>query len=382
MINDSYGHYVGDMLLQQIASELLDMNLTDFHEVFVARIGGDEFLLIIKGIESIEQGKFAAKQVLRHLSREYTIEGNLINVRVSIGVAIYPMHGETSEELLKNADMAMYKAKELGRNRFAMYDESLTEKLHMKLNLTNRLIQASKNNEFVLFYQPIYGLQGGTLKGYEALLRWNCPAEGLLAPGLFIDAAEEIGLIIELGPWMLGKCIEFTKKINSGLREGCKCTVSMNVSPRQLLSEDFTSMFAMALQHTQIEPGWIGVEVTESVLVEDFDAAISKLFELKDMGVKISLDDFGTGYSSLNYLLKLPIDVVKIDRSFIEDITRDEKSRIVTDKVINLAKGIGFEVIAEGVETQEQLVLLREFSCDAIQGFLMGKPAPDDEWIS
>ena len=374
IINDTFGHVFGDKFLKEVGQRFKTLQNKDN---LVARIGGDEFVIAVDSIHGLDKITTYAKSILSLLEEPFFLDDNELVVSASMGIASYPSDGKTIGEILKKADSAMYKAKKLGKNNFAMFDDSIEEELYSKILLSHKLRGAIERGELEIFYQPQLDIGNNKVYGFEALSRWKIPQYGFVPPLTFISLAEETGQIINIGEWILKQACLFAVNINRDRKE--KIIVSVNISSVQLMQRDFVDTVQETLMETGLEPNLLGLEITESILMESFVSNARKLQLLKNMGIKISLDDFGTGYSSLSYLRQLPINMLKIDKAFIDDLIADEKVRYLTESVVEIAHNMGFEVVAEGVETQEQLTLLREWKCDIIQGYLISKPNPEQE---
>jgi diguanylate cyclase (GGDEF)-like protein/PAS domain S-box-containing protein len=373
-VNDTYGHLVGDKLLLEVAKRLIEIqteNMTTF------RLGGDEFNILLKNIENKEEVEMYSKAVLKALAEPIFIDGNMFRVTHSGGIVLYPENGLDFDELLKKADTAMYKSKESGKSTYTFYHNSMGNTAVEKFKMQSDLYRAIENNEFMLYYQPIIDVDQGGIKGFEALIRWNHPEKGIVFPDKFISVAEENGTIIEIGKWVIINACKYAKSIyDIGYTN---FYVSVNVSTLQLIQRDFTDFIFETLENIGLSPELLLLEITESVLMESMDLVIEKLKKLKDNNIKIALDDFGCGYSSLKYLKMLPINTVKIDKSFIDDIKSEDDVKGMARSIILLAKQLGLSVIGEGVETNEQLSYLKKHGCDRFQGYLISKPVPEIE---
>lgn len=376
LVNDSCGHLQGDQLLIEVA-DMLGKTVDEHH--LVARLGGDEFVVLLTNVCQTQEVVQYAEKLLKVLSREINLCAHSFFLSVSIGIVSYPLHGAEVDEILKKADTALYAAKNAGKNAYRFYEASMQEALIHKLNMERSLRSAVSKEEFVLHFQPIVYIATGQVSGFEALLRWNKPQQGLVAPGEFIPLVEESGLIVPIGKWVMREACRFARKL-ANLDYG-NTYVAVNISVKQLASEDFVPMVKAALQEAAIPPAMLELEITETILMnsECLMTNIAKLRELKDMGVRIALDDFGTGYSSLTYLKQLPIDVVKIDKSFVDGLTEGGKNGPLMGSIIALAHNLGLKVVAEGVETEAQRGLLQEWQCDSIQGYLISRPVPEAE---
>lgn len=373
VINDTFGHSYGDRVLVEVSNRLKSLSLAS---LTIARIGGDEFVIIQDVYKEETEIKRQAQRVLELFKDPVNIDRNYFHIACSIGIALYPSHGSTTEEILKNADMAMYKAKNWGKNRYVLYDHQMGTALTERTKFEKQLRNAFENNEFVLYYQPKYDVKKGGVVGFEALIRWNSPVYGLVLPYRFISIIEEMGFINKIGSWVIDKTFEFASTLQD--RNVC---VSCNVSPVQLLQNNFVDDVIAAFDRYELKKGCVAIEITESSLVESFEKTTEKLKKLRDKGILVYLDDFGTGYSSLTYLKQLPIDVVKIDKSFIDDIISGGIETRIVKTIIYLVHEIGLEVVAEGVETVEQLQYLSECECDYIQGYLISRPVPQSQAV-
>jgi diguanylate cyclase (GGDEF)-like protein len=376
LINDSLGHSTGDQLLKETCERLkLKLRQGDL----LARWGGDEFIMVLRQVKSPEQAVKVAQRVIQILEPPFDFEGHELYVSVSVGISIFPIDGNDIDTLIKNADTAMYRAKERGRGNCQLYKPKMHENTFQKLSLENRLRKAIEHNELVLYYQPLVNTNINRIVGAESLLRWQHPTFGMLPPGQFIPLAEETGLIVPIGYWILRhaclQSLEWQKAGYEPLRLG------INLSLRQFQQSDFVDKLAGILEEIDFDPTHLDLELTESVVMENVDESISKLKKLRDLGIKLSVDDFGTGYSSLSYLKSLPIDNLKIDRSFVADITESPNDQAIAISIITLAKNLKLNVIAEGVETHKQMKFLRMLQCHMMQGFLFGRPVPAHELI-
>ncbi len=376
-VNDSLGHAAGDELLVRAGERLRAcVRKADL----VARLGGDEFIAVLPDMREGADAATAAQHMIAALSQPYDIGHGDTFVAASIGIAIYPADGANAQELLRHADMAMYRAKERGRGTFAFFEDAMHREAQRRLELDRELRQALENEEFVLYYQPQLDLRTNRIVGAEALIRWQHPIRGIVAPGPFISFAEETGLIEQIGEWALNAACE---QFMVWKREGAPIDhVSVNVSPRQFRRKDFADSVARAIRAAGLEPGTLHLEITESVLVDDSGAADATLQRLIEVGTRLELDDFGTGYSSLAYLQRLPVGTIKLDRSFIKGIPTSDNAQAIVRAAIAMVHALKKEVVAEGVETGEQLALLRAWGCDAIQGFHLSKPVPADEFVA
>ncbi len=368
MINDTLGHSMGDLLLKQISHKL---SQCISQKESIARFGGDEFSILLPNIADREEAVVLAKILLKALESPFILKGYEILVSTSIGISYFPTDGRDATKLVRNADRAMHRAKELGKNNYAIYNHSKDDHSVDKLILENDMRKALQNNEFLVYYQPKIDLQSGTVSGIEALVRWMSPHKGLVSPAEFIPLAEETGLIIKIGEFVLREaCRQCVSWQSTGLPA---IPVSVNLSIRQLLQSNLVSSVEKILTSTGINPELLELEITESLSM-DIEKSIKILKGLKALGVRISVDDFGTGYSSLNYLRQLPIDRVKIDQSFVKDMTLNPSNEAIVATIITMAHNLKLNVTAEGVETEEQLKLLEVYRCDEIQGYYFSKP--------
>ncbi|MGZ8868514.1 MAG: putative bifunctional diguanylate cyclase/phosphodiesterase [Thermoanaerobaculia bacterium] len=368
-VNDSLGHTVGDRLLRTVASRIRS---TVREEDTVSRFGGDEFTVLIHIIGKIEDAGKIAQKILDALRAPIIIDEREFVVTSSIGMSIYPIDGTDVETLIRNADTAMYRAKDLGGNSYQFYASTMNHKALEALEVENGLRRALAQEEFVLYYQPLVDVTSGTVFGLEALIRWNHPQLGLLRPDRFIPAAEESGLIIPMGRWVLR---EACRQANEWHRRGHRVVVAVNLSGRQFQDPDLTRQVREALEAADLRPEFLELEITEGYAMKDVEKAIVTLRQLKALGVRIAIDDFGTGYSCLSYLKQFPIDTLKLDGSFVRDLATPEDAQIALG-VIALAHSLKLKVIAEGVETIGQMAFLREHACDRLQGYLFSRPMP------
>jgi len=377
-VNDSLGHDTGDELLKLVA-ERLNSAVRDGDTV--SRLGGDEFILILNDQPGPERIFHAMQRIIDNLAEPIVIDGHELFVTCSAGISIYPQDGNDVETLLKNADTAMYRAKDHGRNNFQFYTAEMNERVNERLAVENSLRRAIERNEFLLHYQPRIDLASGMIVGMEALLRWQHPEWGLVAPDRFIPLAEEIGLIVPIGEWVLRTaCAQNCAWQDAGLPP---VTVSVNLSARQFKQEDLPKSVARILGETRLRAEYLEMELTESMVLHNAEAAIQTLKQLKALGVQLSIDDFGTGYSSLSYLTSLPIDGLKIDQSFVRSITQSGNGNgtVLARAIISLGHSLSLRVIAEGVENDEQLKFLEQYRCDEVQGFHFSKPLPPGQCV-
>ncbi len=374
-VNDQYGHGTGDALLKNVAERLEG---TVRESDTVARLGGDEFTVVLEGQHRPEFAGIVAQNILDALAAPYRIGGREIFVTASIGIVVYPLDGDVVDDLVRDADIAMYAAKEAGRNNFQFFTPELRAQTTERLKLIDSLRRALTTDEqLYLVYQPKFGVAGGQVVGVEALLRWQHPEFGLVPPSRFIPLAEETDLIIPLGRWVIEQaCEQAARWRDDGLPA---MPVSINVSSRQFHYGDLVQTVEAALVRFALDPELVELELTEGTLIEDVELARRTLERLREVGVRVSVDDFGTGYSSLSYLNQFPIDALKIDRSFIDGITENPDGAAISTAIIRMGHSLRMEVIAEGVETADQLEILRELDCDVVQGFLLGRPGTPEQ---
>jgi diguanylate cyclase (GGDEF)-like protein/PAS domain S-box-containing protein len=373
-INDSFGHETGDRVLQEVSVRLKKLLR---HTDTLARLGGDEFTVIMEQVPSPHFTSTLAQKIIDILKTAIVVEEREFFVTCSIGISFYPEDADEPTILLRNADAAMYKAKDEGRNTYSFYTEDMTKSAFERLALENDLKRAIKNNEFIIYYQAQFNALTEKIIGMEALIRWQHPQKGLISPITFIPLAEENGMIVEIDRLMMRDAMtQFVVWQKAGLHPG---VLSLNLSVKQLVKDDFCDLLKEMLHTTECQPEWLKLEVTEGQIMANPDKAIAMLKQISDLGVSIAIDDFGTGYSSLSYLKKLPIKQLKIDQSFVRDLSQDEEDMAITKTIIVLAKSLLLDVIAEGVETQEQKDFLLENGCIAMQGYLFAKPVSSRE---
>ncbi|MDH3538751.1 MAG: EAL domain-containing protein [Acidimicrobiia bacterium] len=377
VVNDQLGHEVGDELLQRAAARIEEtVRAADT----VAHLGGDEFAIVVEGSDDASAAESVAQKAVSSLAEPYRLGGRDLHVSASIGVAIFPVDGDDADGLLRDSALAMYAAKETGRNTFEFYTPELRERTSDRLALIGSLRTAIDTpSQLSLWYQPKVDLATGSLTGVEALVRWHHPEQGLIMPDRFISVAEETGLIIPLDRWVIG---EAARQMRQWLDDGLDDFVmSVNVSSRQFHHGNLAGSVARALDESGIEPARFEIEVTEGTLIENIDVARVTLDALRDLGVRISIDDFGTGYSSLSYLKRLPIDVLKIDRSFISALPEDPEDAAISEAIVRLGHTLKMEIVAEGVETQAQFDFLRKLGCDTGQGYHIAAPLPVPQFV-
>jgi diguanylate cyclase (GGDEF)-like protein/PAS domain S-box-containing protein len=366
-INDSLGHQLGDRLLQSVASRILACVREGDT---VSRVGGDEFVIVIPTIESSGDASSVAAKILEVLGNVFHLHGNDLHIAGSIGISLYPSDGTDAETLMRNADTAMYFAKDSGRANFQFFTQHMNVAAQQRLTLENALRRALENGEFELHYQPLHDLGDRSITGVEALIRWNSP-EGLVAPGSFIAVAEDSGLIVPIGEWVLREALQQARTWQG---EGRPLRMAVNVSANQLSRANFADRLRRLIEETGVDPALVELEVTEGVIVEGAGEAREAIDQIAALGVGIAIDDFGTGYSGLAYLKRLPIDTVKIDQSFVRDLTIDPDDAAIVTAIVAMARSLGVDVIAEGVETEEQVAELKRLGCYRAQGFLLSRP--------
>ena len=377
-VNDAFGHSLGDLLLQEVAKRL--EGCAREHDTVarlnVARLNGDEFLIVLTGVKDISDAAVAAKRFMDTMTVEFAVQGHSLSMTCSLGISIFPEHGADGETLIKNADAAMYCAKDRGRNNFQFFTEDMNAQIVERLTLESSLRLALERNEFFLVYQPQMDIGTGRITGLEALLRWQHPELGLVPPDRFIGIAEHSGLILRIGEWVLRTaCSQARKWQDEGL---LAVPVAVNVSAVQFRQENFSKLIGKVLLETGLASQYLELELTESLLLSDADVTFSVLQELRVIGLKLAIDDFGTGYSSLSYLKRFPINKLKIDRSFIRDVALNPDDAAITTAIIAMAKQLKLKVIAEGVEDEAQMLFLRVHHCDGIQGYYFCKPLAVD----
>ena len=397
-VNDTLGHDAGDALLLEVAGRInrivrdTDSLVrvgaeADGSEIgagmephTVARLGGDEFVVLLEGVPRPEDAARVAERIAASIRDPFELGENVVSVTTTIGIAVYPADGTDAETLMKHADVAMYHAKEQGRDGFHFYSRRIHERALERFSMERELRRAIENDELALEFQPKIGLGDGGVVGCEALVRWHHPERGTVSPGEFIPLAEDTGLILPLGSWvLLAACRQAGQWASAGRAAR---PVAVNVSAEQFKRGDMVRELADALAAAGLDPSWIEVELTESLLMQDKEVAIRHLEGIRELGVQVSIDDFGTGYSSLSYLKRLPADKLKIDRSFVRDLETDPGDAAIVSAVVTLSHDLGLKVVGEGVETPGQLERLRRFGCDEVQGFLISRPLPPDAFAA
>lgn len=389
-INDSLGHSIGDELLKEVAGRITtcvrqsDL-ITKLHNMddspySIARPGGDEFMLLIRGLERTDVVANFVRRLLAEMTRPLQTHNQEIYISASIGIAVFPEDGLNQDTLISHADIALAHAKEAGGGCFRFYAKEMNQWANERINLEARLNRAIENEEFQLYYQPQISLLSGNTVGFEALLRWQPEEDKQIPPNEFIPIAEETGLILDIGTWVLRRACQQMKTWQT---QGFHLIpVAINLSARQFVEQDIVNMILREIKSTDLSPHLIELELTERVIMRDVEDNRIKLQALKDIGVKLSVDDFGTGYSSMNYLKKFPLDALKIDRSFVMDLDTNTNDEAIIRAIVALSKGLGLTTIAEGVETERQRELLRNIGCDLMQGYLFSKPIPPEQAIA
>ncbi|MFH1672863.1 MAG: EAL domain-containing protein [Pseudomonadota bacterium] len=390
-INDTLGYKAGDELLETVASRLsqqlrqsdtvsrMDYHVQDMGDS-VSRVGGDEFSIIIPRLSEAQLATVVAKRILDVMKAPFVIQNQELRMTTSVGISLYPNDGHDVEIVLKNASTALYRAKDRGRDNYQFYSPAMNEMALERIELENNLHHALEQNEFLLYYQPQYELRTNKIVGMEALVRWNNRDKGLIPPNSFIPLAEETGLILSIGEWVLRTACKQAKALQD---EGfTPLRVAVNLSARQFQDPDLIEKVSLILKETGLPPNDLELEITESAMIQDVDNAISILHDLKKMDITIALDDFGTGYSSLTYLKKFPIDTLKIDRSFVSDIdVRNADSLAIVAAIVAMARKLRIRTVAEGVESEEQLSFLQVQECDEVQGYLLSPPIPAPDFL-
>ncbi len=379
LVNDSLGHIFGDQLLREIAHRLKRCLR---EEDTVARFGGDEFTILLENIQDINEATQIAQRVQEELTLPFILNKHEVFTTVSIGIALSSNGSEQPEEVLRNADIAMYRAKNLGRAKYSVFDTAMHSQAVELLQLETDLRRAIERQEFHLYYQPIFSLSTGKISGFEALVRWQHPERGLISPTEFIPLTEETGLIVPLGAWIIYSACHQMRVWQQQFPTSEPMTISVNISGRQFFQFELVEQIAQVLQETNLDARSLKLEITENVIMENTHSATSTLQRLKTLGVQLHMDDFGTGYSSLSYLRRFPIDTLKIDRSFVSQMGVDDESLAIVQTIVTLAHNLGMSVTAEGIETAAQVALLQTMKCEFGQGYLFSKPVDAAEaWL-
>ncbi len=387
-INDSFGHHIGDLLLKNVSETLQKCIrksdsatgpvLVSDSDTLIARLGGDEFIILLSDIQKPENAAIVARKIIQSIPTVYILEGHEISVTTSIGISIFPVDGKDMELLLKNADSAMYHAKEKGRNNYQFYKNSLNDAVSERYSLEQGMRNALKRDEFVLYYQPQIDLSTRKIVGAEALMRWLHPQKGMIPPDKFIPIAEETGLIIDINKWVIQTaCKQNEQWRQAGLQP---IRIAVNLSGYQLASQNIIQIIQEALLDADLDSSNLEIEITENVFMQETKDTIGILRQMKDLKLRIALDDFGTGYSSLSYLTTFPVDVIKIDRSFVMGCTMLENSRVIIKAIIAMGHSLGSKIVAEGIETEEQFQLIQEYGADEGQGYLFSPPVNQIEF--
>jgi diguanylate cyclase (GGDEF)-like protein/PAS domain S-box-containing protein len=373
MVNDSLGHNIGDKLLQQVADRL--SSVVRMNDI-VSRLGGDEFIIVLQDLQEQEEARQIAMHLISSINKPFWVDDNELYINASIGICMYPTHGGDFDTLLKHADLAMYQAK-LQKGGYQFFNESILSTFLRKLDLENELRWAIARNQLTLHYQPQVNALTGVLEGMEALLRWNHPTLGSVPPAEFIPIAEETGVIMEIDKWVLKEvCAQLNRWLTASLTVP---SIAVNLSARQFLAPDLATSIRDIVIETCCDPQQIVIEITESSSMHDMESVLHILREIKSFGFQIAIDDFGKGYSALGYMKLFPIDILKIDKSFVQELTSDSKSLVITKAIIDMSHGMKLRVIAEGVETMEQMECLQTMKCDLVQGYVIDRPMPCEQ---
>ncbi|MCY6483339.1 EAL domain-containing protein [Clostridium aestuarii] len=374
LINDTFGHSIGDYFLKKVSSRLKDVVRKG---EIIARLGGDEFIIVLNDINGLKDVEDVAKKIIEIFKHPFILKEKQIHITCSMGISLFPENGEDAETLFKNADIAMYNVKEKGRNNYKFYNNAMDNSVMSSLEVAESLRTALKKREFIIHYQPKINIRTGQVTGLEALIRWQHPKLGLIYPNDFILIAEETGLIKEIDEHILElACLQIKKWISDGLKP---INIAVNISAKMFNNSEFIDKLESILTSTGIDTSYISIEITETAAMEDIERAYDILAKLKKKKIQIALDDFGKGYSSLSYLKTFPIDVLKIDKLFVDGIAKDKRDESLIKAAITMAKALEIKVISEGVETNEQLRFLNEIECDEYQGYLFSKPVVVEE---
>ncbi|RZK96937.1 MAG: EAL domain-containing protein, partial [Methylobacterium sp.] len=372
-VNDTLGHAIGDALLAKVA-ERLSATLRPCDTV--ARIGGDEFVVVQRGVTDLEETRVLARRIVDLIGRTYMIEGQLLTIGASVGVAVAPRDGTDADRLLKCADLALYRAKLEGRGAFRFFEAEMDARMQARRRLELDIRQALGRREFSLHYQPQLNLENDRVTGCEALLRWTHPERGMVPPGEFISLAEEIGLIVPIGEWVIRQACRDAATWPSAIN------VAVNVSPAQFKGDRLVEVIVSALASSGLAASRLEIEITEGVLLQENERTLRTLHRLRALGIRVSMDDFGTGYSSLSYLRSFPFDKIKIDRSFVADITQKPDGDAVIRAIAGLGRSLGMTTVAEGVETEDQMRRIRAEGCTDVQGYLVSRPIPAEALLA
>ena len=365
-VNDTLGHPVGDALLKQVTKRM--ESVLDGH--LIARLGGDEFAVLVDNVDNVDAITVIAEQLEKSFAESFQVEGHLMPTTTSIGIAVAPHDGDKSDMLMKNADLALYRAKQEGKGQYHYFEQEMDELARKRRETEIDLKLAIEQGQFELYYQPLFNTQQQQINGFEALIRWQHPERGLIQPIDFIPLAEETGLIVQIGEWVIKEACRQAARWPEHVR------IAINISPVQFRTKGLQSILMQALSQSGLAPQRLELEITESLLIENVTETLKSLHSLREMGVRVALDDFGTGYSSLSYLRSFPFDKIKIDRSFVVDIMTDKGSAAIIQAITGLAAALGMETIAEGVELADQVEMLHKNGCDNIQGYLLSRPVP------
>ncbi len=382
-VNDTLGHNAGDLLLRQVSARLTQairqrpsigagIEPVSNNTEVIARLGGDEFVVLVDFVDRVEDAAYVARRICQTISESFNLDGNEVTISTTIGISLFPDDGNSAEKLLKHADVAMYHAKEQGRNGYQFYSQSIHQLALERFAMERDLRKSLESGGFHLEYQPKVNISTGEVAGLEALVRWQHPERGRVSPADFIPLAEETGLIVPIGEWVLKTaCQQMVEWLDQGIQP---FIMAVNCSAIQLVRTDMAQVIKETLERTGLNPAYLEIELTESLLMQDVERGIKILQALKDLGLHVSIDDFGTGFSSLSYLKRLPVDKLKIDQSFVKDLTTDPGDAAIVTSMITLAHNLDLTVVAEGVETEEQLGFLHAEKCDEVQGYLISKP--------
>ncbi|MNZ85972.1 Phytochrome-like protein cph2 [compost metagenome] len=369
-INDSYGHQMGDRLLQLVADKLRELVGRNDH---ISRFGGDEFVILYQ-FQAIDEVESFARSISEHLMTILFDERVNLTITMSAGISLFPRDGADPDTLIKKADIAMYKVKQNGKNQYEIFSSQMIEQTMWRINMENELSEALEKQQFTLHYQPQIHLETGELFGAEALLRWNSPTQGLVMPLSFISIAEETGLINPIGEWVVTEACRQSAEWQSKGYDPIK--ISVNISGKQLQKPGFIDKMKKIIESTGMNPQHLCIEITESTVIDDLETTIMMIHQLTELGISMSMDDFGTGYSSLSMLRKLPLNMLKIDKSFIQDMTNEHQDFDIVKAIISISNSLKLSIVAEGVEEKEQYDLLKELGCHYIQGFYISDPLP------